>query len=310
MNKIEGCYYDKGRPFKQVASQKARPPIYNNSLAFLIFHRCEGDTVAMSGIAEFNNINIDGETYFTPEFSKYMETAIPVKIQQRGTTSNSPIKWGEPTGLNMQTYAYGSRNGYIVNAENPPLGAYSDLFLTNRSIKPQSTYLIPDVNANQYSLDDYIRAGDIFSVTTGNSSGKCLFSFIPYTTYYPQGNTCYKYDDNNGNLINEFYDNPDYQAFTNPCHCNPRLRRCLNHKEDFQIEQLVADGENDVEAGTQVILHNAIENDKTIKSIRQRRQNRYRKKARAPNTISIVFSVFIILLIIGVFYYMYSITKN
>ena len=76
MNNVEGCDYSNGRPFKQVASDKSRPPIYNDSLAFLIFHKCEGQTAAMNGIAEFTGIDIAGETYFAPQFSNYMETAI------------------------------------------------------------------------------------------------------------------------------------------------------------------------------------------------------------------------------------------
>jgi len=296
MNKVEGCFYDNGRPFKQVASPKARPPIYNDSLAFLIFHRCEGDIAPMSGIAEFTNLNIDGETYFTPEFSRYMESAIPVKVQQRGTLSNSPIRWDTPTGLNMQTYTYGTRNGYLVNAQNPPLGAYSDLFLTNRSVLPQSTYLSPVPNATQYPVDQIVRAGDIFSVATGGTPGKCLFSLIPYTTYFPQGNTCYRYDDINANLLKEFYGNPEYEAFTNPCHCNPRMCRCLNRKEDFQVGQLIADGDNDVDAGTQVVIENAIENERAVDNIRRRRGRRRRgsKRARTVETTNLAISAAVV----------------
>jgi len=280
MNKVEGCVYDSGRPFKSVASSQCRAPIYNNSLAFLIFHKCEGKITPMRGMAEFSGLVVDGETYFCPEFSNYYEQAIPVLVQQPGS-ADEPIKWGQPTGLNMATHVYGSRNGFLVNAIHPPLGAYCDLRLTNQSALAQSTVLTPQTAANNYPVDSIVHAGDIFTVNTAGTKGKCMFSLIPYTTYYPQGATCYKYDDHNGNLISEFYENPDFQAFTNPCHCNPRLRRCLTRKEDFEIDTLIANGEDDVEAGTQVVLHNTIENERARKRLRGKRHTRKSKMTDA-----------------------------
>lgn len=256
MNKVEGCNYDSGRPLKSIASSQARAPIYNNSLAFLIFHKCTGSITPMSGMAEFSGIVIGGETYYCPEFSNYYEQAIPVLIQQQGAPKE-PIKWGKPTSLSMQTHVYGSRNGFLVNAMKPPIGAYCDLRLTQQSELSRSTLLAPKSSNNPIIL-----AGDVFTVNTGGVKGKCMYSLIPYTTYYPQGNGCYKYDDYNGSLIREFYENPTFQAFTNSCHCNPRQDECLNHKERFEIQQLVADGEDDVDAGTQVVLKNAIENQR------------------------------------------------
>ena len=309
---MEGvCVYDGQHPFKQVASQAARAPVYNNSLYFLIFHKCAGSVAPMSGIANFPGLHVDGETYATPEYSNYFENAIPVKIQQTGAGPDDVIRWGAPTGLNMQTFSYGTRNGYLVNAVNPPLGAYNDLRLTQRSAYPQSTTLVPNAQANEYPVDDFVRAGDIFSISTMGAAGKCLFSLIPFTTYSPQGNTCYKVDDINANLISSFYEDPNFQAFTNPCHCNPRQRECINRKEEFEVGQLIAAGEGSEEAGTQVLMENARQNEGRRRELRERR-GRKRAGAELGGMSPVVwgFFLFIFLLFVAFIYFVFFGKKN
>lgn len=244
MNNLEGCVYNTGKNFRHVLSQNARPPIYNNTLVYLIFHKCEGDIAPMSGIATFPDIVLNGETYSPPEFAEYYEQAIPVTIQQTENIGE-PVRWGMPTSLSMQTYTYGSQNGYLVNALKPPLGAYCDLALTKRVKLTEENTLMPNVSANGHTINNIIRAGDIFTVNTNGVEGKCLYSLIPYTTYHSEGARCLKIDDEEGSLIRDFYENPDFVAYTSPCSCNPEMSECLTHKENFEIDELIANGEYD-----------------------------------------------------------------
>lgn len=296
-----GCVYESNVKLATITNQYAKPVIHSGDDVYLLWNRCDGDLNIFSGFMKVDTRTVDDEMYVTPQFSPDMSDGTIIKLRKVMGQDGAALKWSDNIVLDTATGAWGSTNGYIIGCQKPPTGAYVDIRVSKNFKLARNTRL--NNNPDYPADDEYIRAGDIFSI----DGGRCLFTVIPYITYIRDENSpniCSQYVDTKGDLIYDYY-SPDnkLRAFTDPCECNPAAIKCLTGAEEHEVMNRVADGENDYLAGLDVVIKRAQDGKR---SIQRRRLARSEQQDKEINQYYLAIGILFVLVAILLTGYLYS----